>query len=74
MSGYVLVLADRRDLGADHLVVALAELDADVVRVDPADFPQRVKLEAHLDPAGPGGWRIALRVRGDTLDLSLIHI
>jgi len=68
VSGYVLVLADRRDLGADHLVVALAELDADVVRVDPADFPQRVKLEAHLDPAVPGGWRIALRVQGDTLD------
>jgi len=68
MSGYVLVLADRRDLGADHLVVALAELDADVVRVDPADFPQRVKLEAHLDPAVPGGWRIALRVQGGTLD------
>jgi hypothetical protein len=68
VSGYVLVLADRRDLGADHLVVALAELDADVVRVDPADFPQRVKLEAHLDPAVPSGWRIALRVQGDTLD------
>jgi len=68
VSGYVLVLADRRDLGADHLVVSLAELDADVVRVDPADFPQRVKLEAHLDPAVPGGWHIALRVQGDTLD------
>ena len=68
MSGYVLVLADRHDLGADHLVVSLAELDACVVRVDPADFPQRVKLEAHLDAAVPGGWRIALRVQGDTLD------
>lgn len=68
MSGYVLVLADRHDLGADHLVVALAELDADVVRVDPADFLQRVRLEAHLDPAVPGGWRIAMRVQGDTLD------
>lgn len=68
MPGYVLVLADRRDLGADHLVVALAELDACVVRVDPADFPQRVKLEAHLDPAVPGGWHISLRVQGDTLD------
>ncbi len=68
MAGYVLVLADRCDLGADHLVVSLAELDACVVRVDPADFPERVELEAHLDPACPGGWRITLRMRGDTLD------
>jgi ATP-grasp ribosomal peptide maturase len=53
----VVVLATERDLTADHIVAELQRNQVPVARMDAADFPSRITLEARFDgSSGWGGW------------------
>lgn len=62
----VLILADERDVGADPVVIALAERNAVVHRVDTAWFPSSLEFETVLRD---GRWVGCLRLPGRRVDL-----
>jgi len=67
--GCVLLIADPEDVEADFVAVALAERSCLVVRIDTADFPQRLGLAATPGQRHPG-W---LRVDDRLVDLGAIR-
>lgn len=67
--GCVLLIADPDDAEADFVAVALAERSCLVVRIDTADFPQRLSLAATPGQRHPG-W---LRVDDRLVDLGAIR-
>lgn len=66
----VLVLTSRIDPSADSVIRELARRDVPVLRVDAADFPQRLALAATL---GDGGWAGQLRTTEGGVDLAEVE-
>jgi ATP-grasp ribosomal peptide maturase len=65
----VLVVAQAQDGSADLVVDALLDRDAEVVRIDTADFPGALSLAATPDRIDSPGW---LCVRGQRIDLQSV--
>lgn len=66
----VLVVAQAEDSTADLVVDALLARQADVARIDTADFPGSVSLAATPERIDSPGW---LSVRGHQVDLASVH-
>ncbi|GAA3739976.1 ATP-grasp ribosomal peptide maturase [Salinactinospora qingdaonensis] len=65
----VLILTNTYDPTADDVIRRLHDRDVPVFRVDPADFPQRLKLHAELDA---GHWSGVVETEKRSLDLSTV--
>lgn len=68
--GFVLVVADDNDSTSDDVCAVLDDRGVEVFRVDTADFPGRLELDARL----PGTeWAGSLSRDKDKLDLTLVR-
>jgi hypothetical protein len=63
------VVTTQGDVTADRVILELNQLDADVLRIDLADFPHRARLDAATAGAG---WTGTLTARGRTVQLEEI--
>ncbi|MGH3830688.1 MAG: ATP-grasp ribosomal peptide maturase [Pseudonocardiaceae bacterium] len=71
MSGHtVLVIAQTQDGTADLVVDALLAREADVARIDTADFPGTLSLAATPERINSPGW---LRSHGRRIELASVH-
>ncbi|MGH3768617.1 MAG: MvdC/MvdD family ATP grasp protein [Pseudonocardiaceae bacterium] len=71
MSGQVvLVVAQAQDGTADLVADALLAREADVARIDTADFPGSLSIAATPERIDSPGW---LRCRGRRIDLASVH-
>jgi ATP-grasp ribosomal peptide maturase len=61
MSGVVLVVTERLDVTADHVVTELVDRGTPVVRFDTAEFPQSITTTARLDQNHSGSIRTGTR-------------
>jgi len=68
----IIIVTNRRDYTADFLILELQKRQADYVRFNTEDFPQRVRVVWQIDETGFGGFFLFPKAQVDFKDIGSV--